>query len=66
MNKNPIPDMLIPKTTLSFVFDQIALSLEAHQYRDLLDTLDNFSHYNAYQKVSKHSEFLGGSELIRL
>jgi len=53
MNRNKRPDMAIPKLTLTFYFDQIALSLDADQYRDMLDTLEFFDTYKHYQKYNR-------------
>lgn len=52
MNRDPIPDMAIPKMTLNFVFDKIALSLNASHYRDLLDTIEYFQRCNTYGKYN--------------
>ena len=54
LNRDPIPDMAIPKMTLSFVFDQIGLSLSARQYRDILDTVEYFQRCNKYGRFNHH------------
>jgi hypothetical protein len=53
MNRNKRPDMSIPKLSLSFYFDEIALSLDGDQYRDMLDTLEHFESYAIYQKYNR-------------
>ena len=52
LNRDPLPDMNIPKMTLSFVFDQIVLSFSSAQYRDLLDTVEYFQRYSKYSKYN--------------
>ena len=54
LNRDPVPDMDIPKMTLNFVFDQVALSLNTYQYRDILDTMVYFQRANKYGKYNHY------------
>lgn len=54
MNKSPVPDMDIPKVTMNFVFDQIAMSIGNNQYSDLLDMFEYFQRYNKFEHFNDY------------
>lgn len=43
LNKDEVPNMEIPKLTLNFMFDKLALVLEQNQYRDAMDMIEDFA-----------------------
>lgn len=43
LNKDEVPNMEIPKLTLNFMFDKLALVLEQNQYQDAMDMAEGFA-----------------------
>jgi len=45
-NKDKTPDMTLPRHTLNFLFDKLALVIEERQYRDIVFVVQKFTRYS--------------------
>jgi hypothetical protein len=53
LNKDEVPNMDIPKITLNFMFDRLALVLEQNQYQDAMDMIEDFALYSRSAPVRR-------------